>query len=100
MRMVREDALPEGAEYTDDGCKYAPKCTECPFEICVMHDLGHSRRIVAYFNEPRNETIRALRAAGVPVEALTRDFGVSRRTVFRITSDSALSQSGKAVIRG
>ena len=100
MRRPRFGSLPEDVEYRDDGCQYHPRCLTCPFSRCVRHEIGTASEVLAFLNEPRNETIRALRAAGVPVEALTRDFGVSRRTVFRITSDSALSQSGKAVIRG
>jgi len=99
MRRVREDALPENKTYSDDGCRYAARCLECPFSVCVTHDLGRGG-IMAYFNEPRNETIRALKAAGAPVEAITREFGVSERTVFRITSESTYSASSKAVIRG
>ena len=42
---------------------------------------GYARRIAA-----RNQQIRAARAAGVPVRALVRAFGLSSRTIYAITS--------------
>ncbi len=84
--MTRRDALPEGTEYRDDGCQYAPRCLECPWSTCVRYDLGPSGNIVAYFNSPRDETIRELRQAGMGIDDLTRRFGVSKRTVYRVLS--------------
>ena len=95
--MARRDSFPERAKYTDDGCRYHPACLTCPFTVCVMHELRPSR-IRAYFNAPRDERIRELKAAGVPVPVITREFGVTERTVFKIVADGALRASRKAVI--
>ena len=36
-RKIRRGALPEHANYSDEGCSLAPSCLSCPFVRC-RHD--------------------------------------------------------------
>lgn len=79
-----------GAKHPDRGCRYAPSCLDCPFDVCFEDDpyrpefaggmlLSRSKR--------RTILIEIALRAGVTrgdMEALARQFGVSTRTVFRI----------------
>ena len=81
-RAARRDALPEYTNYTDTGCDIHPSCLTCPLVRCRYDEPGGARRI---FSEARDGAISRLRQEGrVPIEDLARQFGVSRRTIFRV----------------
>jgi AraC-like DNA-binding protein len=89
--MVRADALPEHAEYRDEGCELSPSCLACPLVRCRYDVPGGAR---ALLNRERDREIRAMREReGLSAEAIAERFGVSRRTVFRVLA--APSRSGR-----
>ncbi len=74
MREVQE-------VYRDTGCELAPSCLRCPYEVC-QHDVPGGAAALR-----RRERWRALRAeveAGVPVEVVCVQYGVSHKTVQRV----------------
>lgn len=79
----RRDALPERANYADQGCVTDahgpghPSCLDCPLPAC-KYDIGEDPKV------ERNERIFELRKAGVPRIELARQFNISIRTVDRI----------------
>lgn len=79
-RRVRFDALPEHLAYLDEGCDLAPSCLRCPFAVC-RYD-GPSFRALRLM--PRDEAIRQRRGEGAEIDVLAEDYGLSRRSVFRI----------------
>jgi hypothetical protein len=80
-RSVRRDALPESANYEDNGCEVAPRCLECPLPCCRFDVVGGKR---AMLNDARDREIRHLRrTTALTVEELAERFEVGRRTVFR-----------------
>ena len=80
-RRIRSDALPEHLAYQDGGCDLSPECLRCPLERCRYDEPGGARRIV---RAPRDEALRRRRGEGVAIKALASEFGLSRRTVFRV----------------
>ncbi len=78
---VRGDSLPEKTGYQDDGCEIHPECLTCPLPRCRYDEPGGLRGLI---NSLRDSQIVALRTRGTPVEEISEQFGVSRRTVFRI----------------
>jgi len=88
---VRRDALPEGATYQDDGCRYHPQCLSCPFPVCIKYELPNSG---AALSVSRNPQIIALRAEGASVDDIAERFGLSPRSVFRVLSGALPSQEG------
>ncbi len=81
-RRVRSDALPEHVEYRDTGCELAPICVRCPLVRCRYDEPGGARKLLL---GSRDETLRRRRREDrVPIEALATEFGLSRRSVFRI----------------
>jgi hypothetical protein len=80
-RRVRSDALPEHVEYRDTGCSLAPACVRCPLERCRYDEPGGARTVL---QRPRDAALRLRREEGVAIDALAAEFGVSRRTVFRV----------------
>lgn len=80
-RKVRIDALPEYLEYRDSGCEVAPSCLRCPLVRCRYDEPGGVRSLL---QTTRDEAVRRRRAEGVGIDALAREFGISRRSVFRI----------------
>lgn len=78
-RVTRNDGLPEGTRYTDDGCDVSPSCLECPLAVCKLDDpvnMWESR-------QERRRRIFELRKQRVPPAELQRAFKVSKRTVDR-----------------
>ncbi len=65
--------------YNDDGCDLAPSCLNCPLPEC-KHDLETDR------NRDRDARIVAMRTRGATVQQIGQVFGLSDRTVYRITS--------------
>lgn len=80
-RKVRSDALPEQIEYRDGGCDLAPNCLRCPLERCRYDEPGGARKLV---QGPRDEAVRQFRQEGAGIDTLAAQFGLSRRSVFRI----------------
>ena len=81
--MVRSDALPEFTRYRDTGCDVSPTCQECPLPRCRYEEPGGLRAIL---NETRDAEIRELRQRGLYYKEIAAMFGVSKRTVFRVTA--------------
>jgi hypothetical protein len=79
-RRARRDALPEHTQYADTGCDVHPSCLTCPLVRCRYDEPGGVRKV---FSEGRDRAIVGMQREGVPVGAIARRFGVSRRTVFR-----------------
>ena len=80
-RKVRIDALPEHLDYRDGGCDLAPTCLRCPLARCRYDEPGGAR---AVFQTSRDEAVRRRRGEGIVIDALAAEFGLSRRSVFRI----------------
>ena len=80
-RKIRSDALPEHAHFQDLGCELAPSCLRCPLVRCRYDEPGGARKIL---RDPRDEAIRIRRAEGAEIDALASEFGLSRRSVFRV----------------
>jgi hypothetical protein len=78
---MRRDALPEHLAYQDGGCDLAPSCLRCPLERCRYDAPGGARRIVRV---TRDEALRRRRSEGVTIRALASEFGLTKRTVFRV----------------
>jgi hypothetical protein len=76
-----EDLLPEHIQYRDSGCEVSPSCLACPLPVCRYEVRGG---LAAILREPRDAQVWAAYQAGADVERLCRQFGLSRRTVFRI----------------
>ena len=59
-RMMRSDALPERANYQDNGCRYIrTPCTECPLPECYMVDEKYRKDAVRWRDEHPVGTIPA-----------------------------------------
>ena len=80
-RKIRVDALPEHLEYQDGGCELAPSCLRCPLERCRYDQPGGARKLM---QGSRDDALCRRREDGLGIQALAAEFGVSRRTVFRI----------------
>ncbi len=88
---ARSDALPEHAQYRDDGCDIHPHCLSCPLPRCRYDEPGGLRRIVI---AGRNQDVLKLRLQGESVDRLASRFHLSRRTVFRILAKSDNGEAG------
>ncbi len=78
----RIDALPEYTSYADNGCNLYPSCLTCPLPKCRYDDPGGAS---AMLRTGRDASIARLAdQAGTTVDTLARQFGVSRRTIFRV----------------
>ena len=80
-RKLRADALPEHLDYRDDGCEFATSCLRCPLARCRYDQPGSSRVLR---QAPRDRALRQRRTEGAPIETIALEFGLSRRSVFRI----------------
>jgi len=78
---VRGDMLPERTRYQDDGCEIHPQCLTCPLPRCRYDEPGGLNGMLTRM---RDREIVRLRMNGAPVEQIADEFGVSRRTVFRV----------------
>ena len=88
---ARSDALPEHAQYRDDGCDIHPHCLSCPLPRCRYDEPGGLRSILI---AGRNQDVVKLRLQGESVDRLARRFHLSRRTVFRILARSDNGEAG------
>ncbi len=81
-RRPREDALPEHVNYRDEGCDLFRSCLTCPLPRCRFDEPGGARTMI---NVVRDQEIRRVHDTNcATVDEITRRFGVSRRTVFRV----------------
>lgn len=80
-RKIRADALPEYLNFRDAGCDLSPTCLRCPLEHCRYDEPGGAARVL---RGSRDGAVCERRAEGAPIEALATEFGLSRRSVFRI----------------
>lgn len=76
-----EDLLPEHMNYRDDGCEVSPTCLACPLPVCRYEVPGG---LAALQREPRDAALLDLHKRGAGIDRLCRQFGLSRRSVFRI----------------
>ena len=76
-----DELPPEQEHYQDDGCDLFPSCLRCPLTRCRYDIPGRQTG-----KELRNVEMARLHRAGVAVRELAERFGVSRRTVYRITA--------------
>jgi hypothetical protein len=90
-----EDNLPEHVHYQDSGCEVSPTCLECPLPVCRYEVPGG---LSAILREPRDAEVLTARRQGTAIDGICRQFGLSRRTVFRILSAARRAQNhaGKA----
>ena len=76
-RPFRHKADYEPIYYRDTGCKYHPKCLECPFPDCIAElNTGQAKRQVR---------LRQILTSGgnLSMRELTEKLGVSKRTLYR-----------------
>lgn len=77
---VREDALPEGANYyADTGCDLNPACLTCPLPKCRYDEHRAAARA-----RTRKEQVIILHAAGHKPQDIADFVGISKRSVFRM----------------
>jgi hypothetical protein len=88
----RGDALPEHIRYRDEGCDLSPSCLNCPLPLCRYDHPGGVRSLRTLGRD--REIVRLRRSERVPIDALARRFGVSRRTVFRILKRGPARRTG------
>ncbi len=75
------DMLPEHTRYQDTGCVMAPACLRCHLPICIYDD---PRGLRGATQQERDADIARRLAGGEHSDALAREYGISRRQVFRI----------------
>jgi hypothetical protein len=80
-RRIRSDALPEHMAYRDGGCDLAPSCLRCPLERCRYDEPGGARGLL---QGARDVEVWRRRESGCAINTLAKEYGLSRRSVFRI----------------
>jgi len=85
-----EDLLPEHIQYRDSGCEVSPSCLACPLPVCRYEVRGG---LAAIRREPRDAQVWAAHRTGASVDRLCHQFGLSRRTVFRILAMARRSEA-------
>lgn len=86
VMQVRADALPEGFDYPDTGCNFAPSCLACPLPRC-RYERPYLVPVVR--QDMRTPKAHALRSRGASNEEIQQALGVSRRTVYRLLARPA-----------
>jgi len=66
--------------YPDRGCDYSPSCLDCPLPICRYDSADRSRTALS----KRDVKILELRAQGLSIDQLAREFNLSQRQIYRI----------------
>ena len=79
---ARSDALPEHMDYRDTGCDLYASCLRCPLPQCRYEVNGGATAILRNGRDER--ILAAAGRRGTTVDDLARDFGLSRRTIFRV----------------
>jgi hypothetical protein len=81
--------LPEHTAYFDTGCELHSSCLTCPLVRCRYDEPGGARKLRS---EDRDRSILELqRESRLPVGAIAKRFGISRRTVFRVLARARAS---------
>jgi len=83
LPFIRQDTLPENAQYPQDGCDVATSCLVCPLEVCKL-DMA----ISVQSRQARVKQVHQLRADAVPVAVIAKRLGIGTRTVHRLSNDS------------
>jgi hypothetical protein len=85
VHPVRKDALPEDAEYPDDGCEFHPRCQTCPFPDCIRHMPSGRRAMIRRLRLilvrqlwPHTPTREIALLMGVSVRQVQRDVDTIR----------------------
>lgn len=91
-RQPRRDALPEHTHYRDSGCDLHSNCLTCPLIRCRYDEPGGGRRLGSAGRD--YQVLDLQRRGGKSIEAIAREVGVSRRTVFRILARSRSEACG------
>ena len=79
---ARSDALPEHGDFRDSGCDLYASCLRCPLPQCRYEVSGGA---TALLRSGRDASILAAAGrSGTTVDDLARNFGLSRRTIFRV----------------
>ena len=86
------DRPPELTHYRDEGCRFWSACLSCPFTRCLFEEPGGARRAL---NAARDGEIRRLFAAGEPAVAIAEQFGVTRRTIYRVLGGVGRQEGGR-----
>jgi hypothetical protein len=81
VSRVRADALPDGFDYPDLGCSFAPSCLTCPLPRC-RYEWPYLVPVLR--QDMRAPKAQALRSQGASIEEIQLAVGVSRRTVYRL----------------
>lgn len=105
MRVTQRDTLPEGMDYSDDGCDYAPKCLECPLPAC-RYDNPLKGDVMGTFGGTLPELYeRDLRIAAEHrpgdkehSQQLADEYNVSLRTVYRIAQRGGPSGQVRRIV--
>lgn len=79
LPLVRGDALPEGLDSSDRGCRLHPHCLSCTEAVCIF-DLATRK---ADRTDRRPIRARRLRDKGWHARQIAELLGVSTRQVFR-----------------
>lgn len=93
VAMPREDTTVEGmlrrGGFKDEGCAVAPKCLECPLEVCKFEGGAGWKAIKRNMSNRRNREIvaRHNRTADQTVAATAAIYGLSGRSIHRILAD-------------
>lgn len=75
----------------DDGCEVAPKCLECPLPQCKYDDpSGHLRQLR---QQKDAQILEGMKQRNLSVDEAARLFGVTTRTIFRVSRRRNASSS-------
>ena len=85
-----------GVNYADTGCSVHPACLSCPLPRC-KYDITPSKGLPSSFYKARRKEVserrterdvrmKQMRAAGVPVADIAKEFGVNRVRVYQVTA--------------
>ena len=77
--MTRRYELADISVPDDTGCKLWHKCQLCPFVPCV-----YELKFMAIDKAEQNIGIQVQTRAGVSVEEISRRYGITQQSVFRI----------------
>jgi DNA invertase Pin-like site-specific DNA recombinase len=67
--------------YAGCGCHYFPCCFECSLPECIYDVAG---KVQSPENIVRNIDIIGMKEGGQSAKSISREFGISSRTVYRI----------------
>ncbi|MSQ15700.1 MAG: sigma-70 family RNA polymerase sigma factor [Dehalococcoidia bacterium] len=80
------ELLPEQTGYRDDGCYVHPHCLTCPLPHCIYDEPDGGRAMLKELRDQK--LLDAYHKEGLDVDTLAQRFGISKRSVYRIISQS------------